>query len=552
MGNFLKFDKTFIRIQLSACFVMLLFLVIQMIDGTTDPWFMICMFVLLALTLLDFLIFHLLKGTKEAIYITLKVLSLLASAVMIYSEVAFIFGMGILNYMLYAVELFLTKGVEAERKSTMYWLILTPFVTVTLLIGYISKDYGVFFFVALFIVVILGIYHVILLINDQLVEEIDNAEALFNESKEKNLRLEKSQSKLRQVYETMSEQKFLLETTNKRLNKVSAEMYIQNELLKYISQTLDIEQLLDLVTDSILGAIGTDTCSLLIYKDVTHTEYYVEAKSTVDPEATGHLMALIDAGEMHQYMEQRDAIIDGDVTEGEYIFSGERMIGSLIMIPLVRDDEVYGLLYAEHHQKDYFQDSTLEFFNAIATQINIAVNNASIYLRMEEMAKIDSLTQIYNRRTFQDLLVSLYRSYSKEQKPFSVVLFDIDYFKKINDTYGHLFGDHAIQMVAGVAKAYAKKYHGFAGRYGGEEFVIVIPDKTKEQIYGIMALMHEEIKQTTLHYDGEPVYIDISLGITNYPEFGENAEDLLNRADHAMYYAKDHGRGRIQMDDDSL
>lgn len=531
---------------------MLFYLVIQVIDNDYDQWFVICTLVLLAFTIFDFIIFHLLKRSIELIYIVLKVLSLLASAIMIYSHVEFVFGLGILNYVLYSVELFLTKGVEFERKATMYWLILTPFVTVTLLLGYISKDYGVFFFVALFIIVIIGVYHIILMINDQLVEEIENAEALFNESEEKNIRLEKSQSKLKQVYETMSEQKFLLETTNKRLNKVSAEMYIQNELLKYISQTLDIEQLLDLVTDSILGAIGTDTCSLIIYKDMTHTEYYVEAKSTVDPEATDHLMALVDAGEMEQYMQQREAIIDSDVTEGEYIFSGERMIGSLIMIPLVRDDEIYGLLYAEHHQKDYFKDSTLEFFNAIATQINIAVNNASIYLRMEEMAKIDALTQIFNRRTFQDMLVELYRKYSKEEKEFSVILFDIDFFKKVNDSYGHMFGDHAIQMVAGVAKAYAKKYHGFAGRYGGEEFVMVIPDKTKEQIYGIMALMHEEIKQTALHYDGEPVYIDISLGITNYPEYGENAEDLLNRADYAMYYAKDHGRGRIQMDDDSL
>jgi diguanylate cyclase (GGDEF)-like protein len=183
---------------------------------------------------------------------------------------------------------------------------------------------------------------------------------------------------------------------------------------------------------------------------------------------------------------------------------------------------------------------------------------------MEEMAKIDSLTNLYNRRTFQDKLEISYTQYSLENKSFSVILFDIDDFKKVNDTYGHIFGDGAIKMVSKITKKYATKVNGFAGRYGGEEFVIFVPNKTAEQTFGVMALLHEEIKNTPLKLNdscinkeindvtNNEIRIDVSIGVTTYPQFGKNAEDMVNRADNAMYYAKRHGKGRIQLDEEDL
>ena len=322
--------------------------------------------------------------------------------------------------MLISIEFFLTIGLEITKKTALYWCIIAPIVLVTIIVGQLTTVHLSFFFLVVFILTLVGIYQVILHVNHELVNDILTAEGLYRKTNEKNLNLEESQKKIKHVYEEMSRQKFELEQAYKKLDKVSSEIYIQNELLKYISQTLDIEQLLDLVTDSVIGAVGTDTCSLLIYNDKDRNEYFVESKSTTDPDATKHLMALIDAGEMDQYMELKEPMVDEDGTKDEYVFSSNRLIGSLIFMPLIRDEEVYGILYAEHHQKDYFKESTLDFFGAIATQINIAVNNANLYSKMEEIAKIDALTQLYNRRTFQDKLETLYSDYKEANKRFSV------------------------------------------------------------------------------------------------------------------------------------
>jgi len=531
--------------------IMMLYTLTQVLLGDVDVILLICTVVFGVLTLVSLVLSHLKNFHAPMLLVIIKSSYILATVLLMQSDSIFVFGVAIVSYLFFSFQLFITFGLDSTQKIGTYSLVIIPILICAVLLNRLKDGTGNIFFIAGFIIVLIGIHQAIEQFNESLNREIELKDELFEKTHSENLNLEQSQAKIKAVYEQMSKQKYELEQTNKRLSKVSAEIYIQNELLKYISAALEIDQLLDLVTDSVLGAIGTDTCSLLIYEE-DGEKFYAEAKSTSDTEATQHFIKLIESGQMDGYMQSKKPIIDGDVSEGEYVFSGTQMVGSLISVPLVRNGSVYGLMFAEHHQKNYFGESTLEFFEAIATQINIAVNNASLYSKMEEMARIDSLTNLYNRRAFQNLLEGLFDQYKLENKSFSVILFDIDFFKKVNDTYGHLFGDQAIKMVSKIANEYADKVNGFAGRYGGEEFVLVVPDRTVEQTYGFMALMHEDIKAQVLHHEKGDVMIDVSIGITTFPEFGIDAEDLLNRADNAMYYAKSHGRGRIQVDEVGL
>ena len=171
---------------------------------------------------------------------------------------------------------------------------------------------------------------------------------------------------------------------------------------------------------------------------------------------------------------------------------------------------------------------------------------------MHTMAVKDALTGIYNRQYFNGIYSELkYGEFDKE-RILTVVLFDIDKFKKINDTYGHVFGDEVIRYCGHMALKYSKGTNSFAVRYGGEEFVMVFPDKTTKEVLEICQNMHNEIKSKTFSINEVEVHINISLGIASYPENCDTIDNLTNSADMAMYVSKKNGRGRITIYEKSM
>ena len=137
----------------------------------------------------------------------------------------------------------------------------------------------------------------------------------------------------------------------------------------------------------------------------------------------------------------------------------------------------------------------------------------------------------------------------RQQKALTVALFDIDKFKRINDTYGHLVGDEVIKKIASItAHAIEETELGFICRYGGEEFVIALPDMSVEQALPIIQKLHTEIATTAVEAYGHVVTMNVSIGVSAYPELCDDVNQLIKRADWSMYYAKEHGRGQIKVD----
>lgn len=175
----------------------------------------------------------------------------------------------------------------------------------------------------------------------------------------------------------------------------------------------------------------------------------------------------------------------------------------------------------------------------------MAFNNVILYSRMHTMAVKDALTGIYNRQYFNSIYNEFMKQCREHNRTITVVLFDIDKFKNINDTYGHVFGDEVISYCGKTAAQYTNLKENFAVRYGGEEFVMIFPDHNITKVFEICQNMHETIKQKVFDLKGEKIHINVSIGIASYPECCQNPEELVNLADKAMYYSKEHGRGRI-------
>lgn len=172
-----------------------------------------------------------------------------------------------------------------------------------------------------------------------------------------------------------------------------------------------------------------------------------------------------------------------------------------------------------------------------------AVLNDQLLL-IEEQATTDSLTKSYNRKMFNDLLTLEAKKAARYDKRFSLIIFDIDNFKSVNDTYGHLVGDEVLKAMATISTNTIRKSDIFA-RWGGEEFVILLPETNLAEA----AILADKVRAMIAAYDfGEPGHKTCSFGVAEYsPE--EKNDTLVSNADKALYYAKNNGKNQVAIFD---
>ena len=167
--------------------------------------------------------------------------------------------------------------------------------------------------------------------------------------------------------------------------------------------------------------------------------------------------------------------------------------------------------------------------------------------KLEIISKTDSLTGLYNRRYIIEKLENELMNYNDTGNKFSVILADIDYFKNINDSFGHMAGDFALQEFTKVIQRRLRSFD-LLGRYGGEEFIIVMINCVKEDALKRVETILEEIRETTFEYNGNQINFTFTAGIANSNDFDFNniaLDKLLDTADKRLYKGKELGRNRI-------
>jgi diguanylate cyclase (GGDEF)-like protein len=220
-----------------------------------------------------------------------------------------------------------------------------------------------------------------------------------------------------------------------------------------------------------------------------------------------------------------------------FIKSETSYVRSIACIPMVVYSDVIGVINVTNKKKGKeFSEEDVEMLKAVADQAAVAVNKAQLW----DMAVTDSLTGLFVRRYFMVKLQEEIHRADRYGKPLSVVMADLDRFKKINDTYGHDAGDRALKTISQFFQKNIRDVDAI-GRYGGEEFVMLIPDADKEAAFCLAERLRKELAKVKLE-DLPP--ITISLGIATYPSDGTDIEELIKKADAAMYEAKQKGRNK--------
>jgi diguanylate cyclase len=178
-----------------------------------------------------------------------------------------------------------------------------------------------------------------------------------------------------------------------------------------------------------------------------------------------------------------------------------------------------------------------------------AVHKQSLKKANEELAilsKTDGLTQLYNRSHWEECLLAEYKRWTRSQHSSSLVMIDIDHFKKVNDNYGHVVGDQVIRHVAGLIQHHARETD-VCGRFGGEEFAILLPDTSLNNAYVFAERLRKEVCESVVLYNEVEVRYTISVGIAEVDERMNNHEAWVESADAALYASKEGGRNKTSM-----
>lgn len=211
-------------------------------------------------------------------------------------------------------------------------------------------------------------------------------------------------------------------------------------------------------------------------------------------------------------------------SNGSWIFAG------LIMLALIY---VHGTTKITHN----------DYWEAITNQ-SIAEDRANL---MEHLSITDQLTQLKNRLYFDKKFDEEWQRSSRMKVPLSVLLIDIDNFKDINDTHGHLFGDECLQLIASTISSELLRASDCVARYGGEEFVALLPNTDEDETRVIAEKLVEAISGVSSKFNDKKVHITCSIGgATCHPNYQDNKENLLRQADLALYQAKNNGRNQYQ------
>jgi diguanylate cyclase (GGDEF)-like protein/PAS domain S-box-containing protein len=233
-------------------------------------------------------------------------------------------------------------------------------------------------------------------------------------------------------------------------------------------------------------------------------------------------------------------------------------VNGKMIAPLLHENRLWGLLVA--HQCNgihHWQPFEIRGFEQLSTQLAIAIQQSTLFKQLEaaneelqRIASLDGLTQVANRRAFDECLHREWRRTIREHSMLSLILCDIDFFKLYNDTYGHQAGDTCLKQVAQAIASAAKRPADLVARYGGEEFAVILPHTNGEGAMQVAQTIRNQVKALRIHHAKSPVgYVSISLGVAvTLPRPQDSVEKLIRSADRALYEAKSLGRDRAVLE----
>lgn len=237
----------------------------------------------------------------------------------------------------------------------------------------------------------------------------------------------------------------------------------------------------------------------------------------------------------------RDVSTDPEFLRGAYAVKSE------IAVPLLKDDDVLGVLNVEAENSALLDEYDVNLLNALAGSVAVAIDNARLHAEVKLMAMTDVVSGLANRRAFDEVLEAEMTRASRYSHPVSLIILDLDSFKEYNDRWGHPAGDVRLREIADLLRANVRE-PDLAARYGGEEFAIILPNTSKGGAIQLAERLRRSAEASAPYRNGVDSPISgytISLGVATYPDDASATEELLHAADNAELMAKRLGKNQV-------
>ena len=362
-----------------------------------------------------------------------------------------------------------------------------------------------------------------------------------------------SKNKLLQKSLAQSDKK--LHSTEKSLRKRIYEINNLLEISNELYSNLDLEQMINAALLIIIGQIGSEKAFVVLNEPMRggFFKYYSKGFGS----ETSPLTVELDEPIVSFLLRQQQPVLVEELKKHQelspFIQSMEED-DILLLAPLIYSERLEGIIgCGEKIFGGEWGASDIQMFNILVNIISVSLGNAQMYEQVKKMSFTDAMTNLNNYRYFENRLREEIKRAQRQNSKVSMIMMDIDHFKNYNDSLGHQAGDEALRKVALVLKNTARE-DDIVTRYGGEEFSVILPGTEKE----VVAILAERLRNTIeadkfFREEVQPEgRLTISLGGATFPDDAENYEQLIEKADKALYKSKENGRNRFTIYDKSM
>jgi len=320
---------------------------------------------------------------------------------------------------------------------------------------------------------------------------------------------------------------------------------------KLLTSTLNTEELLKLVMEKVGELLSAKNWSLMLL-DEEKQELYFEIVVGESSDKIKGLRIKADQGIAGWVANHKQPVLVSDVSKDKRFLSNiDNLSGfktqSLICTPLICRDKVLGVIELVNKKVgEEFTEEDLEILKHLSDYIAIAIDNARNFEKIQELTIKDDLTCLYNTRFFHEMLEREIKRSMRKRRELSLIFMDLDHFKEVNDTHGHICGSKLLKEVANVIMASVRNID-IPIRYGGDEFVIILPETNKECAKGVAERILYNIRNTDfLKEEMLNLKLTASIGYATFPDDAKDKTELIKMADNAMYRVKNTTRNNIE------
>ena len=311
-----------------------------------------------------------------------------------------------------------------------------------------------------------------------------------------------------------------------------------NAIAKQTTAVLDLKDLLDKVCSLVLEAFAVDHVSVLL-KDQDALVMRAH-RGRLTPAITDDEQLPNNTGLWSEAFHSGKTVAQGKAAPGSVETFKESQ--SRMCIPLISFGQTVGVLVLDSKREDAFNPADASPLESVADICATAIQNAHYVERVRHLANIDGLTGIFNRRYFEKQIADELERSRRYDTELTVVMVDIDHFKRLNDEFGHLLGDEVLRQVSSIFSQQLRK-NDVVCRYGGEEFAILLPQTNFQQAQAVAEKLRKVVE--AWQFPGVPRPVTISSGVASCPAHGATRDDVVKAADAALYTAKQSGRNCV-------